>query len=134
MRNPAVPTLVLALATLSSCNSAPRSPEQPPRDWPVIAERKLNGVWTSDKYGRLIISCSGYVHYDDQGGFDLSNTGLKNARITEVREQELIIETMPLLTDHYPVPKWPYEESGTLKMRFWDRDWKRVEERPCSGS
>lgn len=123
--------LFAALAvSLFGCNTAPTHNQ----NWPELSRRNLPGVWTSDKAGRLIISCEGYIHLDDQGNFDLGNTSLKNAKIVELRDQELLIETFPLVKDHFPMALYPYQEHGKWKMGFWDRTWSKVEERDCGGA
>jgi hypothetical protein len=116
----------LCLGALA-CNSAPMRTYR----WAGLIDRGLPGTWTSDKYGRLIVSCDGYIHLDDQGGFDLSNTGLKNAKIVELGEKELLIETMPLIKSRYSMAAYPHEEKGVWKMNFWGREWKRSEKREC---
>lgn len=115
---------------LAGCNSAPKHS----KSWAELSRRNLPGVWTSDKYGELIISCQGFIHYDDRGGFDLENTGLKNAKIVELAERELVIETMPLIKSRYPMERYPYEEEGQWKMRFWDRNWSKASDRDCGST
>jgi hypothetical protein len=112
----------------SACNSAPR---RAPYRWQGLIYRELPGVWASDKFGNLHISCDGYIHLDDQGGFDLTNTGLKNAKIVELQDKALLIETMPLVKQDYPMAEYPHQEDGIWKMNFWNRKWQRIEIRDC---
>jgi len=121
---------VLLLVLGSACNTLP---SRPPMKWAALVDRNLPGVWTSDKFGRLLISCDGYIHMDDQGGFDLGNTGLKNAKIVEIKEADLLIETLPLVKDHYRMEQYPHQVKGAYQMKFWGREWKQVEAMDCSG-
>ncbi len=116
---------------LFACNTMPSQKNQ---NWQALVDRMLPGTWTSDKFGRLYISCDGYIHLDDQGGFDLSNTGLKNAKIIEMQPKDLLVETLPFVKEHYAMAEYPHAEAGETVMKFWGRVWKRAEVRECPSS
>lgn len=124
--------VLLSATGLLACNTAPQNYQ---RNWATLVERGLPGEWVSDKYGTLIIACSGLIHLNDDGGFDFGNTGLKNAKIIEMREKALLIEVMPLIKTEYPMERYPYiertEDRDTTRMRFWGREWRQTVKRSC---